>query len=68
MKKNERGWVRGGAFNLEHLPFLGLHARPRDAPHQSTDEGRSAPVHGRIKIAWEGDRQRDKHTDGHRDY
>ena len=27
-------------------PFLGLHARARDAPHQSTDEGRSAPVHG----------------------
>ena len=26
-------------------PFLGLHARAREAPHQSTDEGRSAPVH-----------------------
>ena len=39
-------------------PFLGLHARARDAPHQSTDEGRSAPVHGRKKIAWGGDRIR----------
>ena len=33
-------------------PFLGLHARAMDAPHQSTDEGHSAPVHGRKKIAW----------------
>ena len=30
-------------------PFLGLHARARDALHQSMDEGRSAPVHPRKK-------------------
>ena len=28
-------------------PFLGLHARGRDAMHQSTDKGRSAPVHAK---------------------
>ena len=27
--------------------FLGLHARVSDAPHQSTDEGRSAPFHAK---------------------
>ena len=48
---------RGGS------PILGLHARSRDAPHQSTDKGRTAPVHAK-KIHENGDRQ----TYGHRDY
>ena len=40
----------GGARSFRNTsPFLGLHARARDAPHQFTDEGRSAPVHGRKK-------------------
>ena len=40
--------------NRNTSTFLGLHARARDAPHQSMDEGRSAPVHGRKKNTDEG--------------
>ena len=41
-------------------PFLGLHARAPDAPHQSMDEWRSPPDHGRKKMTWKGtDRQTD---------
>ena len=43
--------------------FLGLQARARDAPHQSTDNGHSAPVNGRKKIAREGDTQNQSGTD-----
>ena len=52
-----RCWMTSGS------PFLGLHARPRHDPHQSTDEPRCAPVHPHKKITWEGNRQTDRHTD-----
>ena len=44
------------------FPFIGLHARARHDPHQSTDEACSAPVHprkkncmGRGQTDWETD-------------
>ena len=39
-----KGWLRP----IQNTsPFLGLHARVRNALHQSTDKGRSAPVHAK---------------------
>ena len=39
----------GGCPIWNASPFLGLHARARTAPHQSKNEGRSAPVHANGK-------------------
>ena len=42
-------WEGEGGSRLiwNTYPFLGLYARARDAPHQSTDKGRSASVHAK---------------------
>ena len=62
------GW--GVAYNLEHLPVLGLHAKVRDAPHQSTDKGRSAPVHAKncTRRGQDTHKHRRPDMDGHCDY
>ena len=44
----------GVTTNSEQLPVIGLTARARDAPHQSTDKGRSAQVHAKKNSHWEG--------------
>ena len=50
---------KGGGWRTfqNTFPVVGLHARATDDPHQSMDEWPSTPVHGRKKIAWEGDKQ-----------
>ena len=52
-----RCWMTSGS------PFLGLHAKPRHDPHQSTEEPRCAPVHPHKKSYGTGtDRQTDTQT------